>query len=166
MAALPDSVTALLEGRWGDWHGVSADFTLAALDAQLQGSSVLDAQAVLGIERLPCTRSGMNGAPLEAWHRSGQVLLLARDFESSPMRVPAATAGRRLDAVWGAATLRGAEWVYPEQGLALLVVPGNKVVRAFGFAPTTMTAYLATRRPAAQRAVLEPLQPLQRGTPR
>lgn len=150
------AIRALLDARWADWPGLPADCTLAALEALLGGSTVLDADAALGTEGRACTRSSLNDAPLVAWHDEGRrVRLVELDLESDPRPLPGFAGGQRLDVPWGTSMLQGGERVWPERGLAL-VVAGGHVVAALGFAPTSFDGYAATLRPHRSAAVPMP----------
>jgi hypothetical protein len=159
-ASCDTAMQALLDGRWLEWRGLPGDCSLSALDRLLGGSTVLDAEDALGAERTRCTRSSMNDAPLVVWHRGDELLLVELDMLSAPAKAPVLgdETVHRLDVAWGAATLKGGEWVLPERGLALLVTSSRKVVGCLGFAPVSLERYVATLRPQREMQVPPPAQ--------
>jgi hypothetical protein len=140
---------ALLSGRWQAWQDLPAECSLATLERQFGGSTVLDTTDELGNDSTSCTRSSLNDEPILVWHREREVLLVECDFLSAPLPAPPFHGKeiRRLDAAWGATILRGGEWVMADRGLALVVTSGSKVVTCRGFAATTFDHYVATLRP-------------------
>jgi hypothetical protein len=156
-----DAVRALLAGRWEDWSGLEADWTLSALERSFGGSSELDHRAVLGTGT-SCVRSTLENAPVIVWHVDGRPLLVECDFADRPHPAPqAGDDGRfRVDVVWGASVLEGGEIVMPDRGLAVIAVPDGLAVACRGFEPMPVEQYLATRRP---RMKLPRPQPEARG---
>lgn len=153
------AIAALQQGRWQDWHGLPPDCTLAGLDALFGGSTVLDIETLLGQERIDCSRSSLNEAPIIVWHRGQDVLLIECDLLQAPAAAPSPSDAtiHRLDLWWGAAHLAGGEWLMPDRGLALTVTSDDKVVACLGFAPTSVDGYIAKLRPERTMPVPPPV---------
>lgn len=142
------AIHALADGRWRDWHGLPADCSLATL-ARLHGGSTELEDSVLGADGTACTRSSMNDAPLIAWHRGDELLLVEMEMMEAPKATPepGQDVTYTFDVRWGVTILPGGEWVIPGRGLALVVADDDQVVSALGFGATSIARYEAMLRP-------------------
>jgi hypothetical protein len=85
--------------------------------------------------------------PVRGWFDAGQLVLLDVEYPAPPegwqalvraLGEPAA----KLDFAWHIHSLPGAEWVYAERGLAVVVKPDpGLILRVALFAPTTVEHY-------------------------
>lgn len=153
MTACATHLRELLDGRLTNWRGLPPDCSLSAIAKAFGGASVLDASARLGSKSVSCTRSSAEEAPLSVWH-SGETILLAEcDLVSTPVPMPSFDPAeiRRMDVIWGAATLEGGEMLIAARGLSLIVTEDANVVACYGFSPMSAQDYLATRRVRGQR---------------
>lgn len=141
--------------RWpnlSEWRGLPPDCTLAMVRAEFTvPADDWYATGYLGEEpREYRWRSAM--APtfpdsVRVWYADDRVVVLdsevsgdARRYEGLVAKLgePEAT----LDTFFGNAALPGAEWVYPDRGLALHIEPETQVVLwVAGYPATTLDAY-------------------------
>jgi hypothetical protein len=145
-----DALSKLLAKDLSTWSGLPTTCTLAALSGLEIGDD--ETQATLGEEAVPTVyrraRAAAYSETLTVWLRGDKIVRIAVRLPVLPdppglLRALGAP-DAKLDA-WSAITpklVREAEWVYPRQGIALVMSSDNRnVLELVVYAPTSTEQY-------------------------
>ncbi len=148
----PDPVAVLrafADRNLAAWYGLPADCPASAARRAFALGEECDGRGPLGSQRLAAEYHALDDRPLRIWRRAASVVLLdfQGPFDDIDLVRLFGAPSHKTAIRWGYAALPDGEWLYPQRGLAAIVVAGGKVAHLLGFAPTTAERYAEVLRP-------------------
>jgi hypothetical protein len=131
------------------WHGLPERCPVHEARRVFGLDDAIEGRATLGAKGKPASFQSLDDRPLRIWQRGGAVVLLDYEgpFEALHLDRLLGPPARRNAAHWGYAVLPEGEWLYPQRGLAAIVLPTGVIARLFGFAPVADERFAETLRP-------------------
>lgn len=131
------------------WHGLPEHCSvhearrLFALDDAIEGRSTL------GTNCVPTSYQSLEDRPLRIWQRENTVVLLDYEgpFETLQIERLLGPPTHKNSVHWGYTVLPEGEWLYPQRGLASIVLSTGVIARLFGFLPADNVYFSETLRP-------------------
>jgi hypothetical protein len=152
MRSCHDDVARFLNRGLREWTGLTpgcpTDEALDGFKADAAGHTVRLGRRDLEYATYPLVTVSTK-EPVTAYVRNDEVVLLRTEhwsfdaFECAALLETLGDAAERADLIWRGRTVPGGEWLYPERGLSLGVLPESMViVTASGYRATTAESYL------------------------